>query len=156
MSQSAVSLQGETPAAGSGTRASASPSRLLSLDAYRGFVMLLMASDGLNISRIASQNPNSHFWEFLSYQTEHTELRGCSLWDLIQPSFTFMVGVALPFSLAKLRACGQGFWPMLGHAAWRALALTFLGVFLRIRLRGHTRLNMVEKNKCPVFASGGE
>jgi predicted acyltransferase len=101
------------------------------MDAYRGFVMLLMASDGLNFSRIAAKMPESHFWRFLSYQTEHTEWRGCSLWDLIQPSFTFLVGVALPFSLAKRRAGGQAFGTMVKHAVWRALALTFLGVFLR-------------------------
>lgn len=105
--------------------------RVVSLDAYRGFVMLLMASDGLNFSRVAAMMPTSHVWQFLSYQTEHTEWRGCSLWDLIQPSFTFLVGVSLPFSLAKRRAAGQTFGPMLGHAIWRALALTFLGVFLR-------------------------
>jgi heparan-alpha-glucosaminide N-acetyltransferase len=105
--------------------------RLVSLDAYRGFVMLLMASDGFNFSRIAAKMPDSSLWNFLSYQTEHTAWRGCSLWDLIQPSFTFLVGVALPFSLAKRRAAGQGFGEMLGHAVWRALALTFLGVFLR-------------------------
>ena len=105
--------------------------RLVSLDAYRGFVMLLMASDGLNFSRIAAQMPGSHLWQFLSYQTEHTEWRGCSLWDLIQPSFSFIVGVALPFSLAKRRSQGQGFPVLFGHAVWRAVALTFLGVFLR-------------------------
>jgi predicted acyltransferase len=106
-------------------------SRLVSLDAYRGFVMLLMASDGLDFSRVAAGMPASQLWQFLSYQTEHTEWRGCSLWDLIQPSFTFLVGVALPFSLAKRKAGGQAFGTMLGHAIWRALALTFLGVFLR-------------------------
>src|SRR5580698_5531689 len=100
--------------------------RLVSMDAYRGFVMLLMASDGLNFSRIAAQMPGNHFWQFLSYQTEHTEWRGCSLWDLIQPSFTFLVGVSLPFSLAKRRASGQPFGTMLGHAIWRAILLTFL------------------------------
>src|SRR5579872_3824341 len=80
--------------------------RLVSLDAYRGFAMLLMASDGFNIWRIAEQNPGSSFWQFLKYQTEHVDWRGCSLWDLIQPSFMFMVGVALPFSLASRKAKG--------------------------------------------------
>ena len=32
---------------------------------------------------------------------------GCSLHDLIQPSFSFLVGVALPFSLASRLARGQ-------------------------------------------------
>ena len=71
------------------------------MDAYRGFVMLLMASDGFNFTDIFHRLPQSPLWHCLSYQTEHTEWRGCSLWDLIQPSFTFLVGVSLPFSLAK-------------------------------------------------------
>lgn len=107
------------------------PQRLVSLDAYRGFVMLLMASEGLNIGRVADQNPGSHFWQFLKYQTEHVDWRGCSLWDLIQPSFMFMVGVALPFSLASRQAKGQTFGRMLGHTVWRSLLLILLGIFLR-------------------------
>lgn len=106
-------------------------SRLLSLDAYRGFVMLLMASDGLASSQIAAKLPDSRLWQILGYQTEHTEWRGCSLWDLIQPSFTFLVGVSLPFSLAKRQSTGQSRRVMLAHALWRSVALTFLGVFLR-------------------------
>ena len=34
------------------------------------------------------------------HHQEHVEWVGCSLHDLIQPSFSFLVGVALPFSLA--------------------------------------------------------
>ena len=43
---------------------------------------------------------------------------GCSFWDLIQPSFMFMVGVAMPFSYASRRAAGQ-----IVVAALRACAL---------------------------------
>jgi predicted acyltransferase len=100
--------------------------------------MLLMASDGFNFTRIAEKMPNSAFWHAMSYQTEHTEWRGCSLWDLIQPSFTFLVGVVLPYSLARRRAEGQTFRPMLLHAIGRALILTFLGVFLRSLHRNQT------------------
>ena len=114
-----------------GGAAPARAERLVSLDAYRGFVMLLMASDGLNFSRVAAHYPHSQLWQFLSYQTEHVEWRGCSLWDLIQPSFMFMVGVAMPFSLAKRRAAGQTFGALLGHALWRSLVLILLGIFLR-------------------------
>lgn len=105
--------------------------RLVSLDAYRGFVMLLMASDGLRMGAVARQFPDSSVWQFLAYQTEHVAWRGCSLWDLIQPSFMFMVGVALPFSIASRRASGQPFSQMLGHAVWRSFLLIALGIFLR-------------------------
>jgi heparan-alpha-glucosaminide N-acetyltransferase len=53
------------------------------------------------------------------------------LHDLIQPSFSFMVGVALPFSIASRAARGQSGVRMTLHAFWRALMLVLLGVFLR-------------------------
>jgi predicted acyltransferase len=56
---------------------------------------------------------------------------GCSLHDLIQPSFSFLVGVALPYSIASREARGQSRPAMTWHAAWRALLLVLLGVFLR-------------------------
>jgi predicted acyltransferase len=57
--------------------------------------------------------------------------RGCSLHDLIQPSFSFLVGTALCFSLANRRGRGQSTGLMFLHAAWRAFILILLGVFLR-------------------------
>jgi predicted acyltransferase len=42
-----------------------------------------------------------------------------------------LVGVALPFSLASRLGRGQSLVRMALHAAWRALALIFLGIFLR-------------------------
>ncbi|MCY2951126.1 MAG: DUF5009 domain-containing protein [Planctomycetota bacterium] len=105
--------------------------RLRSLDAYRGFVMLLMASEGFGITRVAKHFKESPVWQQLAYQTDHVQWVGCSLWDLIQPSFMFMVGVALAFSIASRVAKGQSFTRMLLHAAFRALALVWLGIFLR-------------------------
>ena len=117
-------------------RESASPlavnsgGRLTSLDAFRGAIMLLMASSGLGIPQMAKNFPESPIWKFLAQQCEHAEWAGCTLWDLIQPSFMFMVGVALPWSLANRRARGQGIPAMFGHALWRALILILLAVFL--------------------------
>src|SRR3954469_22164718 len=77
------------------------PARLLSLDAYRGFAMFLMMAEILRLGRIAAAQPDSVIWKFLAWNQTHVEWIGCSLHDLIQPSFSFMVGVALPFSLAS-------------------------------------------------------
>jgi heparan-alpha-glucosaminide N-acetyltransferase len=108
-----------------------SPVRLGSLDAYRGFVMFLMMAEVLRLSRVSAALPDSGFWKFLSYHQSHVDWIGCSLHDLIQPSFSFMVGVALPFSLASRSARGQSRSRMTWHALWRALVLVLLGVFLR-------------------------
>src|SRR5262249_38458018 len=64
-------------------------------------------------------------------ELEHTKWGGCTLYDLIQPSFMFMVGVALPWSIANRRARGQSFRTMLGHAVFRAILLVALSLFLQ-------------------------
>ena len=109
----------------------AADNRLASIDAYRGFVMLLMMAEILHLPSLAAKFPDSPFWQAVRIHTTHVEWAGCSLHDLIQPSFSFLVGVALPFSLAARAARGQSTGRMAGHALWRGLLLTFLGVFLR-------------------------
>src|SRR5437667_9232736 len=107
------------------------PGRLASMDAYRGMVMLLMMGEVLEFSRVSRAVPGSAFWKFLSYHQSHVAWVGCSLHDMIQPSFSFLVGVALPFSLARRAAEGQPQWHRTLHAFGRALILILLGVFLR-------------------------
>ena len=92
--------------------------------------MLLMASSGFGVPQVAKEFPDSAVWRILGHQFEHAEWTGCTLWDLIQPAFMFMVGVALPWSIANRRARGQSFNVMFGHALWRSLALVLLAVFL--------------------------
>jgi heparan-alpha-glucosaminide N-acetyltransferase len=66
----------------------------------------------------------------LAAQSDHVAWSGCALWDLIQPAFMFMVGVAVPWSVANRQARGQSFARMLGHATGRAVLLVLLAVFL--------------------------
>jgi len=119
------------------------PERLMSLDAYRGFVMLLMISAGLYASRVAQKFPDSAVWQFFGYETDHAAWRGCTLWDLIQPSFMFMVGVAIPFSIANRKLVGQPFAKLFLHAIWRGFALVLLGVFLSSTGNKQTDWNFV-------------
>jgi predicted acyltransferase len=105
--------------------------RLTSLDTYRGFVMFLMAAELLHLPRIARSFPDNPIWQFIAHQTSHVEWVGCSLHDLIQPSFTFLAGVSLPFSIASRQAKGQTFGRMLLHAVLRSFILIWLGIFLR-------------------------
>lgn len=121
---------------------SPSPNRLASLDAYRGFVMFLMMAEVLHLCRVATRlreaGQSSAIWNFLCHHQEHVEWVGCVLHDLIQPSFSFLVGVALPFSLAARLARGQSRGLMWAHAWWRSLVLVLLGVFLRSTGSGQT------------------
>ena len=132
-SQVTLSADAAAPSAAAGT----SP-RLVSLDAFRGATMLFMASEIMNIPRLAQDYPGSRAAGFAAHMLEHREWVGCAPWDLIQPAFMFMVGVALPFSLASRRARGQNFGRLFAHAAYRALMLIALGIFLRSQGRAMT------------------
>ena len=114
------------------------PARVMSLDAFRGFVMFLMLAEAMRLWTVHEVFPASRFWWFVAYNTEHVPWQGCSLHDLIQPAFSFLVGAALPFSIAARRLRGQTFGPMLFHAVWRSLVLIFLGIFLRSLERSTT------------------
>ncbi len=106
------------------------PERLVSLDAFRGLTMLFMASSGFGIPQIAKAFPDSAFWELLRYNTTHAAWVGGGAWDMIQPAFMFMVGMALPFSSSRRSAEGQDGRRRFLHTLWRAFALVALGVFL--------------------------
>ena len=105
--------------------------RNIAVDVFRGFVMFLMMAEVLEFSRVARALPDSGFWKFLAYNQSHVPWAGCSLHDLIQPGFSFLVGVALPYSIASRLAKGGTFGKMFGHAVWRAFLLAALGIFLR-------------------------
>lgn len=111
--------------------AESSTTRLVSVDAYRGFVMLLMMGEVLELRKVSQALPDSSMWAFLAQQQSHVAWVGCVLHDLIQPSFSFLVGVALPLSLRRRSQLGQPLWQRTAHASWRALMLVLLGVFLR-------------------------
>ena len=106
----------------------------MSLDAYRGFIMLLMASSGLYLWKVAQSIPHSDplypVWRFLAFHTDHVAWVGGGFWDMIQPSFMFMVGVAMPYSYASRKAKGMSERAIWFHAVWRALLLVVLAVFL--------------------------
>lgn len=105
--------------------------RLLSVDAYRGFVMLLMMGEVLHFDRLHEAFPDSTFWALLAYHQSHVDWAGCALHDLIQPSFSFLVGVALPYSIASRQQSGQSAGRLFGRAVRRSLILVLLGIFLR-------------------------
>jgi heparan-alpha-glucosaminide N-acetyltransferase len=109
----------------------APPPRNVAVDVYRGFVMLLMVAEVLQLSRVSAAFPTSWFWKFLALNQTHVEWAGCSLHDTIQPGFSFLVGVALPYSIASRIAKGGTFAKLLAHALWRSLLLILLGIFLR-------------------------
>ncbi|HEY9126908.1 MAG TPA: DUF5009 domain-containing protein, partial [Acidobacteriaceae bacterium] len=105
--------------------------RNIAVDAYRGLVMLLMMGEVMEFAKVSRALPGNFFWYLLGYNQSHVEWAGMSLHDTIQPGFTFLAGVALPYSLAARNRKGQSFTHQLLHTIWRSLILIFLGIYLR-------------------------
>src|SRR4030095_4415919 len=96
-----VETTSQSVAAPPHSSSAAVPARLQSLDAYRGLIMLTLLAG--SIFHSLKGHPT---WNWLYVQNEHVAWAGCVYWDLIQPSFMFMVGVAMPFAFARRAARG--------------------------------------------------
>lgn len=96
--------------------------RLVSLDAYRGLIMVCLISVGFGFAAFEGHP----FLGFLAGQVDHVAWEGLVFWDLIQPAFMFMVGVAMPFAYANRRAIGQTHSKICLHAVQRALMLILI------------------------------
>ena len=108
------------------------PQRNVAVDAYRGLVMLLMMAEVLRFSaRRTCLSATALFWRILAFNQTHVEWTWFGLHDLIQPSFTFLVGVALPYSIRSRQRKGETFAHSLAHTIVRSIILIALGIFLR-------------------------
>src|SRR5580765_5222832 len=87
--------------------------RLGSLDAVRGVFLLLIvgASFGLRDPSMINQER----WGWLTNQWSHRAWEGCTLLDLVQPAFLFLVGIAMPYSYASRQAKGQNWIRQFAH-----------------------------------------
>ena len=106
------------------------PPRLASMDAYRGFVMVCLAANGFGLAATSKNFPDCSIMKALGYQFEHVPWVGCAFWDLIQPSFMFLVGVAVPYSFSRREVEGQSSDKLARHVLLRSFVLILLGVFL--------------------------
>lgn len=117
---------------------SAGGERLYSLDTYRGLTMMLLAFTVPYYDwagRIAVEYPDSPFIGTFLAQFDHVAWQGLSLWDMIQPSFMFMVGVSLVYSCSSRLRRGHSVSRLLAHAIYRSVLLILLGVFLHRSMR---------------------
>jgi heparan-alpha-glucosaminide N-acetyltransferase len=119
------------------------PVRLLSLDALRGFVMLALASGGFGLTTLARHFPCNPLWQFLARQCKHAPWLGCTCADLLQPTFLFIVGAALPLAQARRRQQGQCTRRIAWHAVGRAAAFLLLGVLFEVNTSGGLAISFV-------------
>ncbi len=115
-----------------------SPDRLISLDAFRGFIMTALAADAFGL-RIFMGDPQLGW---LGGQFEHVEWTGLHFWDLIQPAFMFMVGLAMPFAFAA-RARRYGTEAVWKHVAYRALMLIVISQIIMSISRGEAFFQLI-------------
>lgn len=104
--------------------------------------MFLMLAEVLHLSDI-KKIVTGNGWlaqaaDWVSFHTSHVEWRGCSLHDMIQPSFSFLVGTAMAFSILARNSSGQTWNRMFLHAIFRSLILILLGIYLRSQGRAST------------------
>lgn len=104
-------------------------SRLLSLDAFRGLTMFLLIAEAAGFHHNFYEFAKGTFMEPLALQLHHHPWHGLRFWDLIQPFFMFIVGVAMPFSLRK-RLQNDSRSQVTKHILKRCFLLFAFGVLL--------------------------
>lgn len=113
--------------------------RLVSLDAYRGLIMICLISVGFGLSAF-----EGHPWlGFLANQVKHVPWEGLTFWDLIQPAFMFMVGMAMPFAYKKRISLGHSHRKIFCHVIYRALMLILIANIIGTIHRGEPGLSFI-------------
>jgi len=102
--------------------------RLFSLDFFRGFTMFLLIAEFTHLfTFLVSPSLEGSFIYKIGMQFHHHPWHGLRFWDLVQPYFMFIVGVAIPFSVANRKKRGLNQTQILKHTLSRAFLLLFIG-----------------------------
>jgi predicted acyltransferase len=113
---------------------SAAPTRLLSLDALRGFDMFWIMG-GEEIFHTMAKATGSPFWGAIANQFTHPDWNGFHLYDLIFPLFLFMAGVSTPFSVGRELEKGKSKSQLVWRVIKRAFILVLLGLVVNNGLK---------------------
>jgi predicted acyltransferase len=108
------------------TMVSPLPGRVRSVDFFRGFTMFLLVGESTRLYEHFLEM-DSGIMQFFGTLLSHHEWNGLHFWDLIQPFFMFIVGVAIPFAVANRIKKGQSMKTITLHALWRSFLLLFFG-----------------------------
>jgi predicted acyltransferase len=113
--------------------------RCVTLDAFRGFIMLMLCASGFGFGAL-SRDPR---FAAIAAQFDHVAWEGAVFWDLIQPAFMFMVGAAMPFAMAKREMEGATFGANFRHAAARSFRLLLLSQILMCISAGRLNFQLI-------------
>ena len=117
----------------SSPQSSVASGRLVSIDALRGFDMFWIIGGGTVFASLAEIFPQPVF-KTIRDQLEHVSWDGFHFEDLIFPLFLFIVGVVMPFSMARRKQEG-GRAAVVFHILYRAAILILIGMILNGLLR---------------------
>ncbi len=102
--------------------------RIFCLDIFRGCVMFLLIGEAAGVySLLLAPSLEGTIFHFAAIQFQHHPWHGIRLWDLGQPFFMFISGVAMVFSYEKRWERGESWTVTFGHAGRRAFVLFALG-----------------------------
>ncbi len=102
--------------------------RILSIDFFRGFTMFMLIGEFSELfSAMVNPALDGTIISAIGRQLHHVDWEGLHFWDLIQPFFMFIVGVAMPFSFSKRWAKGDSWNKTFKHALTRAFLLLLFG-----------------------------
>ena len=104
------------------------PQRLLSLDVFRGLIMVLLMLESTGLYDHALHLTEGNFLNYLFIQFTHHPWHGLRFWDLIQPGFMFIAGTAMAFSLNKQFEAGVNWQTAFIKTLKRSGWLFFWGV----------------------------
>ncbi len=100
--------------------------RVTSVDFFRGLTMFLLIGESTELYSHFNEI-NNGLMHFLGTQLSHHDWHGLHFWDLIQPFFMFIVGVAIPFAVFNRTKKGATQKSIRNHALKRSLFLLLLG-----------------------------
>jgi predicted acyltransferase len=103
--------------------------RITSVDFFRGLTMFLLIGESTRMFEHINEI-DSGFIHFFGNQLTHHEWHGLNFWDLIQPFFMFIVGVAIPLAIANRKRKGATDRSLYLHAIKRSGLLLFFGLAL--------------------------
>ena len=116
----------------------AAEGRLVSLDFFRGVTMFMLIGESTGLyERLRDPALKGTLLGALGWQLEHHLWNGLHCWDLVQPFFMFIVGVAMPFSIGKRWERGDSWSKTFHHALSRSSLLLFFGWALYCIGPGH-------------------
>lgn len=109
-------------------RLSAAGDRLTSLDFFRGVTMFLLVGESTRLYEVLREPAlKGTLLGAIGWQLEHHPWNGLHFWDLVQPFFMFIVGVAMPFAIGKRWQRGDSWRQTFHHALIRSGLLLFFG-----------------------------